>query len=121
MPTFNAALAVPVYGSGMSGQLFNNEAGAAGTASQSLQYQRLNGQNTNKVWGCRWATPPTSAQVDLQCSMTNVDADFQSILTFSFSSTGEAPNQFEQGPSTYYRYKVISNTGGSGLTTPFQF
>lgn len=120
MPNFNVNQVVPKIGPGQTGQLFNNETPSAPQASQSLQYVPMVGRATNKTWGVRWATIPSAAVVTLQSSNTNIDADFADILTWTFSGAALA-NEVEYGPSTFYRFRLVSNTGGVGLTCNFQF
>jgi len=103
---------------------FNNEAfPAANTAGSQFAIPSYAGRadSGNAVrWQTIFGTAPTAVNIVLQGAMADVDAEYQTIDTTT-SLTGEArtvPSSAVPGSvqAKFLRIKVVSSTGGAGLT-----
>lgn len=117
MPNYN--LQVPPYSifPGDVALAFNNEAPAAGQASQQYALPNYAGfpENGRTVrWQTVFGTAPTAVNVALQTAMNDVDAQYATIGT-STSTAGEA-RTVTGVRGNFLRAKVSSMTGGSGVT-----
>ena len=122
MPNYNAQ--VPPYSifPGDVALAFNNEAPAAGQASQQFALPSYAGHVDNGRairWQISFATAPTSVNIQLQTAINDVDAqyavptgaaDMSSTLTAgdNLVATGVRAN--------FVRAKVVAISGGSGVT-----
>ena len=103
---------------------FNNEAfPAANTAGSQFAIPSYAGRadSGNAVrWQTIFGTAPTAVNIVLQGAMADVDAEYQTIDTTT-ATTGEArtiPSAAVPGnvQVKFLRIKVVSSTGGAGLT-----
>jgi len=103
---------------------FNNEAfPAANTAGSQFAIPSYTGRadSGNAVrWQTIFGTAPTAVSIVLQVAMADVDAEYQTIDTTT-ALTGEArtiPSAAVPGnvQAKFLRIKVVSSTGGAGLT-----
>ena len=103
---------------------FNNEAfPAANTAGSQFAIPSYAGRadSGNAVrWQTIFGTAPTAVNIVLQGAMADVDAEYQTIDTTT-NAAGEArtiPSSAVPGivQAKFLRIKVVSSTGGSGLT-----
>jgi len=122
MPNYNTQ--VPPYSifPGDVALAFNNEAPAAGRASQQFALPGYAGFPENRRtirWQISFATAPTSVNIQLQTAINDVDAQYavptdaanmSSTLTTgdNLVATGVRPN--------FVRAKVIAISGGTGVT-----
>lgn len=103
---------------------FNNEAfpGSAQAGSQFAVpgYAGQPDTGTAVRWQTIFGTAPTAVNLTLQGAMADVDAEYQTIDTTT-NTAGEArtiPSSAVPGivQAKFLRIKVVSSTGGSGLT-----
>ena len=103
---------------------FNNEAfPAANTAGSQFAIPSYAGRadTGNAVrWQTIFGTAPTAVNIVLQGAMADVDAEYQTIDTTT-NTAGEArtiPSSAVPGnvQAKFLRIKVVSSTGGAGLT-----
>lgn len=103
---------------------FNNEAfPAANTAGSQFAIPSYAGRadSGNAVrWQTIFGTAPTAVNIVLQGAMADVDAEYQTIDTTT-NTAGEArtiPSSAVPGnvQAKFLRIKVVSSTGGAGLT-----
>jgi hypothetical protein len=122
MPNYNAQ--VPPYSifPGDVALAFNNEAPAAGQASQQFALPSYAGfpENGRTIrWQISFATAPTSVNIQLQTAINDVDAQY-AVPTgaANMSSTLTAgDNLVATGVrANFVRAKVIAISGGSGVT-----
>jgi hypothetical protein len=111
MPNYNTQ--VPPYSifPGDVALAFNNESPAAGQASQQFALPSYAGfpENGRTIrWQISFATAPTAVSVQLQTAMNDVDAQYTLTTGDNLVATGVRAN--------FVRAKVISITGGSGVT-----
>jgi len=97
---------------------WNNEAfpsaNTAGTQFALPSYAGRADTGTTIRWQTIFGTAPTAVNIVLQTAMADVDAEYQTIDT-STATAGEARTAASvQGK--FIRTKVVSNTGGTGLT-----
>ena len=122
MPNYNTQ--VPPYSifPGDVALAFNNESPAAGQASQQFALPSYAGfpENGRTIrWQIGFATAPTAVSVQLQTAMNDVDAQYAvptgAANMASTLTTGD--NLVATGVrANFVRAKVISITGGSGVT-----
>ncbi|HKS80894.1 MAG TPA: hypothetical protein VJR23_05270 [Candidatus Acidoferrales bacterium] len=117
MPNYNTQ--VPPYSifPGDVALAFNSEAPAAGTSSQQFALPNYAGNPDNGRtirWQTLFGTAPTAINVALQTAMTDSDAQFTTIDS-STATAGEA-RTVTGVRANFIRAKVISITGGSGVT-----
>jgi hypothetical protein len=133
MPIYQNSTPPFALSSGDVGFSFNNEAfPAANTAGSQFalpSYTGISDGGTAVRWQTIFGTAPTAVNIVLQAAMNDVDAEYQTIDT-TVALTGEGrsiPNNAAgtTSPATgtvqakFIRAKVISSTGGSGLTVKF--
>ncbi len=110
--------------SGDVGFSFNNEAfPAANTAGSQFALPSFTGvpdSGTAVRWQTIFGTAPTAVNIVLQGAMADVDAEYQTIDTTT-ALAGEArsiPSAVVPGQvqAKFLRIKVVSSTGGAGLS-----
>jgi hypothetical protein len=122
IPNYNAQ--VPPYSifPGDVALAFNNEAPAAGQASQQFalpSYASFPGNGRTIRWQIRFATAPTSVNIQLQTAINDVDAQYAvptgAANMSSALTTGD--NLVATGVrANYVRAKAIAISGGTGVT-----
>jgi hypothetical protein len=133
MPIYQNSTPPYALSSGDVGFSFNNEAfPAANTAGSQFalpSYTGIADGGTAVRWQTIFGTAPSAVSIVLQAAINDVDAEYQTIDTTS-AAAGEGrsiPNNNTVSgavlnPATgvvqarFLRAKVISSTGGSGLT-----
>ena len=116
--------------SGDVGFSFNNEAfpGSAQAGAQFAlpSFTGISDGGTAVRWQTIFGTAPTAVNIVLQGAMADVDSEYQTIDTTT-ALTGEGRSVPNNNPATtspatgtvqakFVRIKVVSSTGGSGLT-----
>jgi hypothetical protein len=130
MPVYQNSTPPYALSSGDIGFSFNNEAfPAANTAGSQFALPSFTGASdggTAVRWQTIFGTAPTAVNIQLQAAMNDVDAEYQTIDT-STAAAGEGRSVPNNASATvtpalgtvqarFLRIKVISSTGGSGLT-----
>jgi hypothetical protein len=101
---------------------FNNETPSAGQASQQFALPSYAGfpENGRTIrWQISYATAPTAVNVQLQTSMNDVDAQYAvpTGATNMSSTLTSGDNLVATGlRANFVRAKVVSITGGTGVT-----
>ena len=117
MPNYNAQNPPFSIYPGDVALAFNAEAPAAGQASQQFALPSYSGfpENGRTIrWQTLYGTAPTSISVQLQTAMNDVDAQY-TMIDSSTNTGGEArPVAGVRG--NFIRAKIISISGGSGVT-----
>jgi hypothetical protein len=122
MPNYNRQ--VPPYSifPGDAAPAFNNEAPAAGQASQQFALPNYAGftENGRTIrWQISFATAPTSVNIQLQTAINDVDAQY-AVPTGAakMSSTLTAGDNLVAAGvrANFVRAKVIAISGGTGVT-----
>jgi hypothetical protein len=122
MPNYNAQ--VPPYSifPGDVALAFNNEAPAAGQASQQFALPSYAGfpENGRTIrWQISFATAPTSVNIQLQTAINDVDAQY-AVPTgaANMSSTLTAGDNLVAAGvrANFVRAKVVAISGGTGVT-----
>ena len=118
MPTYqNVTPPISLF-SGDVGFSFNNEAfPAANTAGSQFALPSFTGLpdgGTAVRWQTIFVTAPTAVNMVLQGAMADVDAEYQTLDTTT-AITGEA-RTVPSVQAKFLRIKVVSSTGGAGLT-----
>ncbi|HEY2819434.1 MAG TPA: hypothetical protein VGJ06_00225 [Candidatus Acidoferrum sp.] len=130
MPIYQNSTPPYALSSGDVGFSFNNEAfPAANTAGSQFalpSYTGISDGGTAVRWQTIFGTAPSAVSIVLQAAMNDVDAEYQTIdTTTAVAGEGRSiPNNASGtvAPSTgtvqakFLRIKVVSSTGGSGLT-----
>ncbi len=116
MPNYNAQ--VPPYSifPGDVALAFNNEAPAAGQASQQFALPNYSGfpENGRTIrWQTLFGTSPTSVSITLQTAMTDADAQYQTVDTST--ATGGEARTVTGVRGNFIRAKVSSISGGGGV------
>ena len=97
---------------------FNNEAfPGANTAGSQFAVAHFTGvpdSGTGVRWQTVFGTNPTAVNIALQGAMNDVDAEYQTVDT-STANSGEA-RTVANVQARFVRIKLVSATGGSGLT-----
>jgi hypothetical protein len=118
MPIYQNSTPPYALSSGDVGFSFNNEAfPAANTAGSQFalpSYTGIADGGTAVRWQTIFGTAPTGLSIVLQSAMSDVDAEYQTIDT-SAALTGEA-RSVAGVQAKFLRIKVVTSTGGSGLT-----
>ena len=122
MPNYNTQ--VPPYSifPGDVALAFNNESPAAGQASQQFALPTYSGfpENGRTIrWQISFATAPSAVSVQLQTARNNVDAQYAVPTgpTNQSSASATGDNLVATGVrANFVRAKVVSITGGSGVT-----
>ena len=130
MPIYQNSTPPYALSSGDVGFSFNNEAfpsaNTAGAQFALSSYTGIADGGTAVRWQTIFGTAPSAVSIVLQAAMNDVDAEYQTIDTTA-ALTGEGrsiPNNASGTVSPasgtvqakFLRAKVISSTGGSGLT-----
>jgi hypothetical protein len=133
MPIYQNSTPPYALSSGDVGFSFNNEAfPAANTAGSQFalpSYTGVSDGGTAVRWQTIFGTAPSAVSIVLQAAMNDVDSEYATIDSTT-AAAGEArsiPNNASGtvSPSSgtvqakFIRAKVISSTGGSGLTVKF--
>lgn len=104
--------------SGDVGFSFNNEAfpgaNTAGSQFAMPSFTGLPDGGTSLRWQTIFATNPTAVNIVLQAAMSDVDSDYQTIDTTT--QTGGEARTVANVQARFVRIKLISATGGAGLT-----
>lgn len=117
MPNYN--LQVPPY-SIFPGDVvlaFNSESPAAGQASQQFALPSYTGQPDNGRtvrWQTLYGSAPSAVNVALQTAMTDSDAQYATVDSTT-ATAGEA-RTITNVRGKFIRAKIISITGGSGVS-----
>jgi hypothetical protein len=118
MPIYQNSTPPYALSSGDVGFSFNNEAfPAANTAGSQFALPSCTGiadGGTAVRWQTIFGGAPSAVSIALQSAMSDVDAEYQTIDTTA-ALTGEA-RSVAGVQAKFLRIKVISSTGGSGLT-----
>lgn len=118
MPTYQNSLPPVSLSSGDIGLSFNNEAfpgaGTAGSQFALPSYTGLADGGTAVRWQTIFGSAPTAVNIILQGAINDVDAEYQTIDTAT-TTTGEG-RSLANVQARFLRAKVVSSTGGSGLT-----
>jgi hypothetical protein len=118
MPIYQNSTPPYALSSGDVGFSFNNEAfPAANTAGAQFalpSYTGIADGGTAVRWQTIFGSAPTGVSIVLQSAMSDVDTEYQTIDT-TVSLTGEA-RSVAGVQAKFLRIKVVSSTGGSGLT-----
>lgn len=121
MPIYQNSTPPFALSSGDVGFSFNNEAfPAANTAGSQFalpSYTGIADGGTAVRWQTIFGTAPSAVNIVLQAAMNDVDAEYQ-IIDTSTAATGEA-RPLTNVQAKFIRAKVVSSTGGSGLTVKF--
>jgi hypothetical protein len=121
MPIYQNSTPPYALSSGDVGFSFNNEAfpaaNTAGTQFALPSYTGIADGGTAVRWQTIFGSAPSSVSIQLQAAMNDVDAEYQPIDTSS-APAGEA-RPLSNVQAKFIRAKVISSTGGSGLTVKF--
>jgi hypothetical protein len=121
MPNYNAQNPPYSVFPGDVALAFNAESPAAGQASQQFALPSYAGfpENGRTIrWQTSYATAPSAVQVQLQTAINDVDAQYSAPSTGAQNSTTvTGDSQVVTGVrANFVRAKVISITGGSGVT-----
>lgn len=121
MPIYQNSTPPFALSSGDVGFSFNNEAfPAANTAGSQFalpSYTGIADGGTAVRWQTIFGSAPSAVNIVLQAAMSDVDAEYQ-IIDTTTAATGEA-RSLSNIQARFIRAKVISSTGGSGLTVKF--
>jgi hypothetical protein len=133
MPIYQNSTPPYALSSGDVGFSFNNEAfpaaNTAGTQFALPSYTGIADGGTAVRWQTIFGSAPSAVSIVLQAAMNDVDSEYQTVDATA-ATTGEGrsiPNNFTGTPAVtnpatgavqakFIRAKVISSTGGSGLT-----
>jgi hypothetical protein len=118
MPIYQNSTPPFALSSGDVGFSFNNEAfPAANTAGSQFalpSYTGIADGGTAVRWQTVFGTAPSAVNIVLQAAMNDVDAEYQ-IIDTSAAPAGEG-RSLSNVQAKFLRTKVVSSTGGSGLT-----
>ncbi len=118
MPTYQNAVPPLSLSSGDVGFSWNNEAfpaaGTSGTQFALPSYTGLADTGSAIRWQTIFGTAPTAVSIALQTAMADVDSEYQTIDTTTVTA-GEA-RTVANVQAKFIRAKLVSNTGGAGLT-----
>jgi hypothetical protein len=121
MPIYQNSTPPFALSSGDVGFSFNNEAfPAANTAGSQFalpSYTGIADGGTAVRWQTIFGSAPSAVNIVLQAAMSDVDAEYQ-IIDTTTAATGEA-RSLSNIQARFIRAKVVSSTGGSGLTVKF--
>ena len=121
MPIYQNSTPPFALSSGDVGFSFNNEAfPAANTAGSQFalpSYTGIADGGTAVRWQTIFGSAPSAVNIVLQAAMNDVDAEYQVIDTTA-APAGEA-RPLSNVQARFIRAKVVSSTGGSGLTVKF--
>lgn len=118
MPVYQNTVPPISLSSGDIGFSFNNEAfpgaGTSGSQFALPSYTGLPDGGTSVRWQTIFGGAPSAVSIVLQAAINDVDAEYQNIDTASLT-TGEGRTVVNV-QARFLRAKVVSSTGGSGLT-----
>jgi len=118
MPVYQNTVPPISLSSGDIGFSFNNEAfpgaGTSGSQFALPSYTGLPDGGTSVRWQTIFGGAPSAVSIVLQAAINDVDAEYQTIDTASLT-TGEGRTVVNV-QARFLRAKVVSSTGGSGLT-----
>jgi hypothetical protein len=118
MPVYQNTTPPLSLSSGDVGFSFNNEAfpGAATSGTQFAlpSFTGITDGGTAVRWQTIFGTNPTALNMVLQSAMADVDAEYQTIDTTT-ALTGEA-RTVGGVQAKFLRIRLVSSTGGTGLT-----
>ena len=118
MPAYNNAAPPLALFPGDVGFSFNAEAfPGAGTAGSQFAIPEPAGipnQGHTVRWQTLFGSAPSAINIRLQGAMADVDAEYQDVDT-STATTGEARTVLGVR-ARFLRVKLVTSTGGSGLT-----
>jgi hypothetical protein len=119
MPVYQNVTPPLFLSSGDVGFSFNNEAfPAANTAGSQFALPSFTGiadGGTALRWQLIYGTAPTAVSIVLQGAINDVDAEYQTLDTAAGTLTGEA-RALTAVQARFVRVKLVSSTGGAGLT-----
>jgi hypothetical protein len=109
--------------SGDVGFSFNNEAfPAANTAGSQFALPSFTGISdggTALRWTLVYGTAPTAVSIRLEAAINDVDSEYSTIDTAAGTLTGES-RALTGVQARFVRIKLVSSTGGAGLTAKIQ-
>src|SRR5271166_2129449 len=109
--------------SGDVGFSFNNEAfPAANTAGSQFALPSFTGISdggTALRWTLVYGTAPTAVSIRLEAAINDVDSEYSTIDTAAGTLTGES-RALIGVQARFVRIKLVSSTGGAGLTAKIQ-
>jgi hypothetical protein len=118
MPTYQNVTPPSSLFSGDVGFSFNNEAfPGANTAGSQFALPSFTGipdTGTALRWQTIFGSTPSAVNIVLQSAMNDVDSEYQTIDTST--ATGGEARTVTNVQAKFARIKVVSSTGGSGLT-----
>ena len=121
MPIYQNSTPPYALSSGDVGFSFNSEAfPAANTAGSQFalpSYTGIADGGTAVRWQTIFGSAPSAVNIVLQAAMNDVDAEYQ-IIDTTTAATGEG-RSLSNVQAKFIRAKVVSSTGGSGLTVKF--
>jgi hypothetical protein len=121
MPIYQNSTPPYALSSGDVGFSFNNEAfPAANTAGSQFalpSYTGIADGGTAVRWQTIFGSAPSAVNIVLQAAMNDVDAEYQ-IIDTTTAAAGEG-RSLSNVQARFIRAKVVSSTGGSGLTVKF--
>jgi hypothetical protein len=122
MPTYQNSTPPYALSSGDVGYSFNNEAfPAANTAGSQFalpSYTGIADGGTAVRWQTVFGSAPSAVDIVLQAAINDVDAEYQIIDTTT--AVGGEGRSLTNVQAKFLRIKVVSSTGGSGLTAKLQ-
>jgi hypothetical protein len=118
MPAYNNTVPPLALFAGDLGFSFNNEAfpgaGTAGAQFAIPEPAGLTDQSHTIRWQTIYGSAPSAVNIRLQGATADVDAEYADIDT-STATTGEA-RTVTAVRARFLRIKLVTSTGGSGLT-----
>jgi len=118
MPNYNAQNPPYAISPGDVALAFNSESPAAGQASQQFALPSYAGFPQNGrtiVWQTSYASAPSAVNVALQGALADSDAQYSTLDT-STATAGEQRPALPNVRANFLRAKVVSITGGAGVT-----
>jgi len=119
MPAYSQGNAVPLYPGAQPLYLFNNEAVAAGSKSMAFERAVSNyappGSDQGSTVQLLFAANAT-AVIALQGSNVDIDADYITLESATFSGSGSQGSITDTQRFLYYRLLVVSYSAGGNLT-----
>ncbi|PYU17548.1 MAG: hypothetical protein DMG29_00895 [Acidobacteria bacterium] len=119
MPNYSNTTPPNSLSPGDVGFSFNNENPAAPQAGTQFAIARPYGVDDPPSVGVdiRFAVAPTAVQMDIQASIDDVDANYNTVYS-STRTSGEHVNVVNL-KARFLRARLVSQTGGSGVTVEF--
>jgi hypothetical protein len=123
MPSYQNLTPPYALFSGDVGFSFNNEAfPAANTAGSQFALPSFTGISdggTALRWTLVYGTAPTAVSIRLEAAINDVDSEYSTIDTAAGTLTGES-RALTGVQARFVRIKLVSSTGGAGLTAKIQ-